>query len=300
MDFDQLRQLDAIERCGTMLAASRELHISQPALSRSIQRLEAELGQPLFTRAGRHAQLNDPGHVAVEWARQILRDERLMRDAIDAVARRARALRIGTVAPAPLWRLAGLLVERFPQETLTSETISPEDVLRGVLDGIYDLGIVAEAPNVPGLTATHLMDENLAVSLPPNLPLAARKRVTCDDLKGETFLIFTDIGFWRERVDRALPHTTLIEQRDREVFMQLAHTTPHCIFVTDAPQNHGVQAGRAIVPLDDDIAHATFYLIARVDAPKPVRELFTWVQAMEEQLSFQRASWLTAREMGTR
>lgn len=300
MDFDQLRQLDAIERCGTMLAASRELHISQPALSRSIQRLEAELGQPLFARAGRHAQLNDPGHVAVEWARQILRDERLMRDAIDAVARRARALRIGTVAPAPLWRLAGLLVERFPQETLTSETISPEDVLRGVLDGIYDLGIVAEAPNVPGLTATHLMDENLAVSLPPNHPLAARKLVTCDDLKGETFLILTDIGFWRERVDRALPQTTLIEQRDREVFMQLAHTTPHCIFVTDAPQNQGVQAGRAIVPLDDDIAHATFHLIARVDAPKPARELFSWVQTMEEQLSFQRASWLTAPEMGTR
>lgn len=278
MEFDQLRQLDAIERCGTMLAASRELHISQPALSRSIKRLEEEFGQPLFSRSGRHVRLNDTGRTAVDWARQILRDESLMRNAIDIIAQRARALRVGTVAPAPLWRLTRYLVERFPQETLTSETTSPEDVLRGVLDGIYDLGIVAEAPNVPGLTATHLMDENLAVSLPPNHPLAARKRVTCDDLKGETFLIFTDIGFWRERVDRALPHTTLIEQRDREVFMQLAHSTPHCTFVTDAPHNQGALAGRSIVPLDDEIAHATFHLIMRTDAPGLARQLFTWVQ----------------------
>ena len=53
MELEQLRQLDAIARRGTMSAAARALHLSQPALSRSLARLEAELGQPLFDRLGR-------------------------------------------------------------------------------------------------------------------------------------------------------------------------------------------------------------------------------------------------------
>ena len=59
MDLDQLRQLDAIARQGTMSAAARALHLSQPALSRSLARLEVELGQPLFDRPGRRLVLND-------------------------------------------------------------------------------------------------------------------------------------------------------------------------------------------------------------------------------------------------
>lgn len=278
MEFEQLRQLDAIERTGTMLAAARELHISQPALSRSIQRLEAELKLPLFTRTGRHIALNDAGRTAVDWARQILRDERLMRDAVDAVARRERALRVGTVAPAPLWRLTGLFVERFPRETLTSESDAQDAVVRGVLDGSYDLGITTEAPSSPGLTSLELMHENLFVTFPPNHPLAAHRKVTWSDLDGQTFLIFTDIGFWRGLVDAELPHTTFIEQRDREVFMQLARSTPHCTFMTDAPLYQGSMPGRAIVPIAERMARAVFYLVIREDAPTLVRQLFTWIR----------------------
>lgn len=274
MELEQLRQLDALAREGTMSAAARSLHISQPAFSRSIQRLEAELGQPLLAREGRRVRLNDAGNVAVDWARQMLRDERLMRDALDAVARRARALRVGTVAPAPLWRLTGLMVELFPRETLTSETLDERDVLRGVQNGELDMGIVRTAEVPPTLRARELMRENLSVTLPPNHPLAARASVTWEDLDGETFLLFSDIGFWRGVVARALPRSTFIEQTDRVVFSQLARSTPHCTFVTDAPymENDAVP-GRAVVPIDGEGAHAVFMLVARQDAGEKVLRL---------------------------
>ena len=202
-----------------MSAAARALHISQPALSRSVQRLEADLGTPLFSRVGRRVALNDAGRTAVDWARQILRDERLMRDAIDSVALRARALRVGTVAPAPLWRLTGLMVEAFPRETLTSEIKDEEAVVRGVLDGTFDLGIVCEPPTNPLLRSCELMCESLAVTLPPNHPLASRASIPLSELDGSTFLILTGIGFWRSLVERALPHATFIGQDDRMVFV---------------------------------------------------------------------------------
>lgn len=282
MELEQLRQLDAIEREGTMSAAARVLHLSQPALSRSIQRLEADLGTPLFSRDGRRLALNDAGRVAVDWARQILRDERLMRDAVDSVARRARALRVGTVAPAPLWRLTGLMVEAFPREALTSETSDEATVVRGVLDGTFDLGIVCERPTSPLLRNCELMCENLSVTLPPNHPLASRASVPLRELDGGTFLILTDIGFWRGLVEHALPHATFIEQDDRMVFAQLARTTPHCTFATDAPymENDPVP-GRTIVPLQDAETHVTFYLVARSDVMGLAARLFEWVKSVE-------------------
>lgn len=120
MELEQLRQLEAIEREGTMSAAAQVLHLSQPALSRSLGRLERELGQSLFDRVGRRLILNDAGRVALEHAGQILRAERMMREALADVARRTRALRVGTVAPVPLWRLTALMTERFPGLVLTS------------------------------------------------------------------------------------------------------------------------------------------------------------------------------------
>ena len=264
-----------------MSAAAKRLHMSQPALSRSVRRLESELGQELFDRVGRCVELNDAGRVALDWARQILRDERLMRDAIDAVAHRVRTLRVGTVAPAPLWRLTSLMMERFPQETLTSEMLEGDEVLERVLDGMLDLGIVTQRPTSPSFRVCELMQENLSVTLPPNHPLAARKSVTAEDLDGDTFLIFTDIGFWRERVDAALPHATFVEQRDREVFSQLVRSTPHCAFTTDAPYLDGTAPGRAVVPIDDAMAHAAFYLVCRADADGLPLRLFEWVCGRE-------------------
>ena len=278
MELEQMRQIDAIARTGTMSAAADELHISQPALSRSIQRLEAELGCALFDRVGRRVELNEIGRVAVDWARELLRDERLMREKISTVAQRARALRVASVAPAPLWRLTGLMVERFPSETLTSELVDEHAVMRGVAEGEYDLGIATEPSHMPGLVSCELMCESLSVTLPPNHPLAARRQVAFADLAGETFLIFTDIGFWREIVDHEIPGATYIEQRDRMVFMQLSYSTPHCTFISDAPFQSDPVPGRAVVPIVDDSAHAVFYLIARADARGIASGLFSWVE----------------------
>ena len=274
-----MRQLDAIERSGTLSAAARELHLSQPALSRSVQRLEAELGYPLFLREGRHIELNEAGRVAVDWARQILRDERLMREAVDAAARRAWTLHVGTVAPAPLWLLTSIMLERFPRETLTTETCSAEEVERGVTSGALDVGIVAEAPASPLLRSCVLMREQLSVVLPPNHPLAARTSVTMADLDGNSFLLFSDIGFWRERVDAALPHATFVEQHDRTVFSQLIRSTPHCFFTSDSPFQGGLPTrAQSRSRSDDDAARATFYLIVRTDAGPVAAQTFAWAQ----------------------
>ena len=76
MELEQLRQLDVIARYGTLQAAADRLHISQSALSRSLKRLEDDLGQQLFDRTRNSLQINANGRLALEHAQLILAEER--------------------------------------------------------------------------------------------------------------------------------------------------------------------------------------------------------------------------------
>ena len=219
-----MRQLDAIERLGTMSPPPRSCTSRSPATQAAPSSGSRRSSAARFSSGrGRRVALNDCGRAAVEGARAILRDERVLRANVAAIAERARALHVSTVAPAPLWRLTALAMERFPRETLTYETVEEREALRQVVAGASDFAITCADPRRPGLASCELMRENLAVTLPPNHPLAARREVSFADLAGETFLIMTNIGFWRGVVDRAIPGATFIEQADRMVFSQLAH-----------------------------------------------------------------------------
>jgi len=72
MDMDQLAQFQCVVENRNFNQAAKHLSMSQPALSRSIQRLEEELGQPLFERKSRSVDLTDAGLLFRKSAEQIL------------------------------------------------------------------------------------------------------------------------------------------------------------------------------------------------------------------------------------
>ncbi len=72
MEIDQLRSFLKVAEEGSFTRAASEIGLSQSALSRSIARLEGELGQPLFERQTRKVVLTDAGRVLVDRARKIL------------------------------------------------------------------------------------------------------------------------------------------------------------------------------------------------------------------------------------
>ena len=284
MNFDQLHQLNEVANLGTMSAAAESLHISQPALSRSLARLEDELGVKLFDRTGKSVALNQAGRTALEYVSAMLHEERLLRIAMDEIAHRAGTLIVGTVAPAPLWRLTALSVERFPERILSSRTMRQQDVERGVTNREIDLGIAHKPLAYPAVRCCHLMNEHLAVSVPAAHPFASRTSLTFADIDGEDFLLMGDIGFWRNLVDEKMPHATFVIQEDRTVFEQLSTTSSLLSFVTDAAyMAYAARADprRVTVPLSDPEAHVSFYLLVHADGQHQAQELFDWVKALE-------------------
>ena len=96
MTLVQLRHLLALADSGSFSRAAEAVHLTQPALSRSIQTLEDELGQPLFDRLGRHSELTPFGRAMAVRARQVLDDADALRDHGRRLARgEAAELRLG-------------------------------------------------------------------------------------------------------------------------------------------------------------------------------------------------------------
>ena len=223
-------------------------------------------------------KLNEAGRIAVEHARNVLAAEQRMLDAFDELARRARTVKVGSIAPAPTWNLTARIVERFPGTILEPDILDEKVIERSLFDRTIDLAITRKPIALPNCECIPLMTESLSLYAPKTSKYADREGVSWDDIDGEAFLVFEQIGFWREVCEEAMPNATAIFQKDREVFIQLLQSSDLLGFTTDAPQNRGGTENRVAVPIRDASAHATFYLVALKDASAQARDIIAWIR----------------------
>lgn len=279
MELEQLRQLEAVAACGTLSAAAERASISQPALSRSMQRLEAELGMPLFARTKNSVELNEAGRVALEHARGILRDVAHMEEALGNLRERRSMLRVGTCAPAPLWRLMAALAERRPDLAANPQTLPVAELERRLAEGALDFAVLPHAPAGEGVRGFPFMRESLSALLTRSHPLAARESLRLAELDGETFLLYAGVGFWRGVCERLMPRSHYVTQDDYLVFSQLARTSPLPSFVTEASSEDDCAAlDRVAVPLEDPEVHVTFHLAMPASPHRELRDLADWLE----------------------
>ncbi|GAA3290530.1 LysR family transcriptional regulator [Dactylosporangium vinaceum] len=194
MRIEQLEYLAAVTRCGSLRRASEQLHVSQPAVSEAIRKLEAELGVALLDRHRSGARISAAGRELLQPIVDVLESvERLKAAAGDQLAAR-RLLRIGTVN-AGTASLVLPAVRAFQAAhggaAIEVRNLQQDEIHAALLDGTMDLGLVNlldgdDAP--PDLEATPLIAGRPAVVLPAGHPLAARAEVTADDLRAERFV----------------------------------------------------------------------------------------------------------------
>ncbi len=173
MNLQQLRFVRETARRGFSLThAAQALGTSQPALSRGILDLEAELGVDVFIRHGKRVLgLTDPGRAILERAERVLADiEGIERITADFRARDDGELRIATthtqaryVLPAPV----AAFRKRYPAVRLTLLQGSPRQITQSLLEREVDVAIATEIPDAhPDLIALPCFEWQHVVLVP--------------------------------------------------------------------------------------------------------------------------------------
>lgn len=186
----QLTQLIAIAECGTMSGAAGQLHLSQPALSRSMQKLEEELQVTLFDRKKNKIALNQNGELAVQQARRVVQQARDLVEQVRALDRSRHTISIGSCAPAPLWRLVPLVSQLYPEMTVSSEMKDTDVLLEGLKSGAYQFIVLPFEWGGPEYCCFPFEKEKLYFSLPPAHPLSGAQGLYLRILTGRAFCCF--------------------------------------------------------------------------------------------------------------
>lgn len=211
--------LVAVAETGSVGAAARSIGMAQPNATRSLARLERQLGLDLVVRSTRGSTLTDAGAVLVDQARQALA-------AMDAVTDSAATLRGDSTRPLPvaasqtiaehlLPRWLSTLRSQQPNSAVAVHVHNSHDVVDDVRSGRTALGFVEE-PTVPGdLHSTVVAQDEMVLVVAPHHVWAGRSRAVRADELARTALITREPGSGtRMALDEALdqqvrPHLEL-------------------------------------------------------------------------------------------
>ena len=178
MELRDLAYFQAIAEIGHMGRAAQRLGRTQPALTKSVRRLESDIGAALFERSGRGLRLTSVGEVLLARTRQVRNTVDMTKRELGDVARgEVGHVRVGSAATTAeflLPHLFGHLLKDTPKVTIEL-TIGMNDVLRGLLSGgKLDLVIGPLPETDSGLVALPVMEDKVVVVARKGHPLATR------------------------------------------------------------------------------------------------------------------------------
>lgn len=166
MDIGQARTFLAITAYGSFLEAARYLHLTQSTVSARIQRLEEELGVRLFVRNRTGATLTMGGRRYTEYAKRLVLTAEQARHHVGLPSRYRATLRVG--GRIALWE--GLLPSwvswmrgQAKNVAIRGEIGFEEDLMRRLIEGTLDIGLMYSPSHSPGLVVEHLFDETLVL-----------------------------------------------------------------------------------------------------------------------------------------
>lgn len=194
MKLSQLEYFSSVCQHRSITKAASAMHISQPAITKSIHALEAELGVQLFTREKNQLQLTQEGEILLRRSRELLHSaDTLVNEMRDFGSMQKKTLKIGiptTIGTIVLPKLDLMLRERLHCEPEIHEASSLETI-QAVREGKLDMGIVLmEDDRYPDLDIATLKQTSLHFCTNASHPLANERSINPSRLANDRIIVF--------------------------------------------------------------------------------------------------------------
>ncbi len=189
MDIRTMQYYLAVVREGTISAAAKSLHVSQPSLSRQMKELEEELDAALFVRGNRRITLTEEGMVLRKRAEEMVHLMKMTEDEIAQIKNHiSGSVRIGAGESWSfhyLSRTAASLAEEHPDIRFHITSGDTQDLMDELDNGLIDFAVIFTDVDHTLYQSIKLPAEDcFGLLMPKDCPLAEKKEIHIADLKG--------------------------------------------------------------------------------------------------------------------
>lgn len=263
--------------------AAERLSITQPSLSRRINRLEAAIGVEVFVRSHRRVTLTPAGVALVTDARRILR----LSDEATTSVRRVPSGQVGTIsigftaatAYSYLGQLLDIAAARLPEVEIVLREMVSDLQVDALHDGSIDLGLVRPPVRSSDVSSVRVVTEPMLAAVPSSHPAATAGLLAAGDLHGRPFVMYWPSGsrYFHDLLIAAFAQARI--EPDFRQFVTQVHTALALVragvglaLVPSAAQSLRFD-GVALVPVSGfDALHAELDLIWRPGEMNPARD----------------------------
>jgi len=194
MDYHQLKYFQKLADIGNYTKSADELDLSQSALSRSILRLEEEIGVPLLQRKSRGVILNRYGKIFLKSVNKALSEiDEAKQEITNLVDPTQGTISLGFIQPLGSSYIPDLISE-FQKENpgikFQLNQDNTRNILAGVESGEIDVGFCSPPEAREGISTMHIMDQELFLVVPKSHPLSNRKLIDLHEVAGDSFILY--------------------------------------------------------------------------------------------------------------
>lgn len=192
LTFRQLRLFLALADTGSVSAAARALHVTQPTASMQLKEITQSIGMPVYEVVGKRVFLTEAGRELAETARTIAGEWEALRQKFDAMRGLTRGrLRVALVNTAQYFmpRLLGGFCQQHPEIDISLQVLNRDGVVARLRDNLDDLYIMSMPPPDIELEDDVFMPNPLLLVAAAAHPLAKKRKLPLQKLGAERFVL---------------------------------------------------------------------------------------------------------------
>jgi len=222
MHIESLNYFQQIAKLKSISKVANNSHISQPALSQQIQKLEDSLGKKLFIRSNRGVKLTESGKIVLKYADNIIRThDKMLSDLNDQESKEIKIEGEYTIATYCLPCAILNMNFKFPNHKYNLVSASSDEIEQDVLSDICEVGFTTRPSQAENLISEKVINEKVVVISPPAFDLP--EKVKLEEIIDHKFVILKEDCIIKENFKRSLKDLGF-DFSDMEVISRLDST----------------------------------------------------------------------------
>lgn len=288
IEYYLLEQLVAFSEEESLSKAAEKLHISQPALSRSMKKIENIIGVPLFNRTSNKIELNDAGKTAVKYAKKALKSNQVIIENVRATAQMPQHIRLGICNKFIPGRFKPLLNNCYPGAHITYDHQDDAHLYMNLKNEKDDLVVMHTKPSDdPNLYVQHCFDEQLMLTILKSDSLAQKKELHFSDLNGMSILAARGADFWLDIFREHIANLSLLIQDSMEILDTLVKESKFSVFNTSiCIKDYPDPENKISIPIVDPPGTVSHYLVCRREDKTKFEKIFSEIRANKKDRTF--------------